>query len=46
MTAALAHTSWCVKQHEKGPCSDKRGHWDRTSITWVSQLTDDDRRMI
>lgn len=40
------HKSWCVLDHTKGPCSDKRGKWDRSTNTWSSQLSDDDRRMI
>jgi proteasome lid subunit RPN8/RPN11 len=40
------HESWCVRPRHTGVCSEKRGHWDRSTNTWVSELTDDDRRMI
>lgn len=48
MTAAvkMEHESWCVREHSRGRCSEKRGKWDRTTNTWVSDLSDDDRRMI
>lgn len=40
------HADWCVRPRHIGPCSDKRGKWDRTTNTWNSDLSDDDRRMI
>lgn len=40
------HKSWCVRPRHTGACSEKRGHWDRSTNTWQSDLTDDARRMI
>lgn len=40
------HKPWCVRTHERGACSTKRGHWDRSTNTWKSDLTDDDRRLM
>lgn len=42
----MNHEAWCVRDHTKGQCSEKRGHWDRSTNTWDSDLTDDDRRVI
>lgn len=48
MSAApvVEHASWCVRQHATGACSEKRGKWDRSTNTYRSELSDDDRRMI
>lgn len=48
MTAApvIEHQPWCILEHEKGACGEKRGKWDRSTNTYRSQLTDDDRQMI
>lgn len=48
MTAApvVEHKPWCVLKHTHGQCSEKRGKWDRSTNTYRSQLTDDDRHMI
>lgn len=40
------HESWCVRDHARGSCSDKRGHWDRSTNTWDSDLTQKDRSAI
>lgn len=45
-SAEIEHEWWCVLSHTKGACSEKRGRWERTTNTYRSQLTDDDRRMI
>lgn len=47
MTATvIEHAPWCVLTHTSGSCSDKRGKWDRTTNTWDTQLTTENRRMI
>jgi hypothetical protein len=40
------HAPWCVRKHTRGQCSEKRGHWDRSSNTWDSDLTQRDRELI
>lgn len=40
------HKWWCVREHDRGQCSEKRGHWDRSTNTWESDLTDEDRRVM
>lgn len=40
------HEPWCVRQHARGSCSEKRGHWDRSTNTWDSDLTTGDRELI
>lgn len=42
----LEHAAWCVRSHDAGACSEKRGKWDRSTNTYRSELSDDDRRMI
>jgi hypothetical protein len=42
----VQHRSWCVLNHTHGRCEDKRGTWDRSTNTYHSQLSEDDRRMI
>lgn len=37
------HASWCVRNHTRGQCSEKRGKWDRSTNTWDSDLTNEDR---
>lgn len=47
MTAVtMEHTSWCVREHDSGACSSKRGHWDRSTNTWSSDMTSRDRQLI
>lgn len=47
MTAvAIEHTSWCVRKHDRGACSSKRGKWSRSTNTWSSDLTEHDRKLI
>ena len=43
---ATRHDPWCVRPGHTGQCSEKRGHWDRSTNTWSSDLTDENRRMI
>lgn len=43
---AVEHTSWCVREHDSGACSSKRGKWDRSTNTWSSDMTDKDREAI
>lgn len=47
-TAAVVseHAPWCVRKHTRGQCSEKRGHWDRSTNTWDSDLTQKDREAI
>jgi hypothetical protein len=47
-TAAVVseHAPWCVRDHARGQCSEKRGHWDRSTNTWDSDLTVEDRRVM
>lgn len=40
------HEWWCVREHTRGSCSEKRGHWDRSTNTWTSDLTEHDRELI
>lgn len=35
-----------MRDHVRGSCSDKRGHWDRSTNTWDSDLTNGDRELI
>lgn len=47
MTAVtIEHTSWCVRKHDRGACSGKRGKWDRSTNTWSSDMTQKDREAI
>lgn len=43
---AIEHTSWCVRKHDRGACSSKRGKWDRSTNTWSSDMTEQDRSAI
>lgn len=40
------HRPWCVRPNHTGSCSEKRGHWDRSTNTWDSDLTEKNRQMI
>lgn len=43
----MNHEPWCVRRGEHtGSCSEKRGHWDRSTNTWDSDLTPENREMI
>lgn len=42
----LEHAPWCVRADHTGQCSEKRGHWDRSTNTWDSDLTEADRKVI
>lgn len=40
------HAKWCVRPNHTGQCSEKRGHWDRSTNTWESDMTQKDRSAI
>lgn len=45
-TTVVDHAPWCVRENHTGQCSEKRGHWDRSTNTWDSDLTEEDRKVM